>query len=266
MPRPRSAVPAPLFKHIASLDRPSPEPLGIDFFQPPQTPICQRAQEFILGYLPLWAVHHCYRTWAFGLAIAHYAGWDKEPRASELGFEREEIFLACILHELGFNTKDALNSRLSLEIWGGIKAREWILSQAPEFVDNEGQSIEELRDLADEACEAIAKHTIEFRGFSSRVRLTGAIVSLGSGHDLMGLCPTAVSQGDLIAICEKWPRIGYCEGLRKVSRAEVTSKPACLFEDCLPQFDPAMFDVLLFDGQQGVLDEQETTGQKSNTS
>ncbi|OBR14683.1 Metal dependent phosphohydrolase [Colletotrichum higginsianum IMI 349063] len=248
-------IPAPLVQHLASLQRPPPQALGPEFFDIPQSPICQRAASFIRGWNSPWIANHCFRTYAFALAIAQYAGWDTGAEAEALGFDRELIFLACVMHEMGVHPGEALHSRLSLEIWGAIKAREWILNQTEEFVVKESRPEELLKDWADEVCEAIARHTIEFRGFSSRCRLTLALVALGSGQDLMGLSSAAIHADDIRTVCEIWPRSGYCQGLSQYTKQEVGLKPACLFDDCARLFDPQMFEVEVYRGMQGQLDK-----------
>ncbi|KAG9253528.1 uncharacterized protein F5Z01DRAFT_143366 [Emericellopsis atlantica] len=124
-----SAVPTPLLEHVASLNALPPTPKGAGFFSVPDSAICKKSETFVGEYLPAWIGNHAFLTYAFTLAIANHAGWDRSVRARELGFDRELIFLAWALHEMGFDIKDGLKSRMSLELWGGIMAREWILAQ-----------------------------------------------------------------------------------------------------------------------------------------
>ncbi|KAH6648127.1 hypothetical protein BKA67DRAFT_506681, partial [Truncatella angustata] len=193
------SIPAPLIGHLASLNLPAPSALGPSFFELPETPLAKRAENFVREFIPLWAAHHSFRTYAFALCIANYAGWDSGENAQELGFDKELIYFACVLHEIGFNP-DAQKSSLSLELWGAIKAREWILEQTSQVLEEcRGfQTAESMAYWADEVCEAIARHTIEFRDFSSRVRLTGALVTLGAGQDLMGLSAQFIHSDDII--------------------------------------------------------------------
>ena len=116
---------------------------------------------------------------------------------------------------------------------------------------HEGRPEQFLRDWADETCESIARHTLEFRGFSSRCRLSLALVTLGSGQDLMGSVSSCIHPDDIKTICDLWPRAGYCEGLSRHTKMEVGSKPACLFEDCAMAFDPAMFEVQVYKNLRG---------------
>ncbi|KAH8652583.1 hypothetical protein BGZ61DRAFT_487498 [Ilyonectria robusta] len=256
LPSPAS-IPAPLVGHLASLNLPTPSALGASFFDFPNTSLAKRAEEFVRKILPAWAAHHSFRTYAFAIGIANYAGWDTGDKAQELGFDKELIFLACALHEIGFNPS-AQKSPLSLELWGAIKARQWLLDQTAQVVEEcqGSRTAEAMTFWADEVCEAIARHTIEFRDFSSRVRLTGALVTLGAGQDLMGLSTKFMNPEDIKSICETWPRLGYCDGLKAIAKIEVGNKPACLFEDCVAAFDPGMYGVACFDGLQGVLEKE----------
>ncbi|KAL3481529.1 hypothetical protein BJX99DRAFT_253454 [Aspergillus californicus] len=246
----RQTIRGPLFQTIASLSRPPPTAKPSSFFDIPQTPICLRAEQIIKSEIPDWAANHCFRTYAFGLAIANYAGFDSEQ--AELGFNKELHFLTCALHEWGMSTEGIKQSKLSLEIWGAFRAREWILEQ-------EGVEMQQLREWADLAAEAIARHTIEFRGFSKRVNLLTALLTLGSGQDLMGLSSAFVHPDDIRLICERWPRLGYVDGLCALTSEEVDRKPGCLFEGCAEDFDPGMYHVACFKGLQGSLTKEHSS-------
>lgn len=264
MPLCAGAIPAPLVDYVASLDRLPPIVLGRSFFDFPRTPLAERAAQFVKDFLPPWAAHHSFRTYAFALAIARYAGWDTGQKAQELGFDRELVYLACILHEIGFNS-EAQESPLSLELWSAVKAREWILSQSLQVVEEShgSRTTTMLAHWADEVCEAVARHTIEFQGFSTQVRLTGALVTLGAGQDLMGLSTKFVHEDDIQTICDLWPRVGYCDGLKLIAHMEIQNKPGCLFTDCVTAFESDMYKVACFDGLQGCLDKESLSYQDS---
>ncbi|KAH8918051.1 hypothetical protein BT69DRAFT_1323113 [Atractiella rhizophila] len=107
-------------------------PNPADFFSIPSTPLTQKSIVLMENLLPKWGLNHCYRTFCYALAIAELTGWNKSPHAEELEWDREAIFLACILHDIGWDEKDCIRddaklSRLSFEIFGGIKAREGLL-------------------------------------------------------------------------------------------------------------------------------------------
>ncbi|KGO63001.1 hypothetical protein PEX2_045240 [Penicillium expansum] len=245
-------IPGPVVQTVASLHRPPPTAKPSSFYDIPQTELCLRAEKMIQEQIPSWAANHCFRTYAFGLAIANYAGFDTDQAKVELGFDKEFHFLTCALHEWGMSEEGIKQSKLSLELWGAIRAREWILEQDCDISE---ARIQPLGEWADLAAEAIARHTIEFRGFSKSVNLQTALLTLGSGQDLMGLSSAFVHADDIKIICERWPRIGYVDGLRALTREEVERKPGCLFEGCWGDFDPGMYNVSCFKGLQGSLSE-----------
>lgn len=158
------SLPNSIYPHIFSLNlTPPSKPHSTTFFDPPTsttvdkstplTPICERAAEYIHALLPPWAENHCYRTYAYGLAIADLSGWsssapENEFGAEELGWNRELWFLTAILHDIGWDVQEVLKSRLSFEIYGGVKARELLMTW--------GAS----QEVADEACESIIRHTV----------------------------------------------------------------------------------------------------------
>ncbi|KAI6779105.1 Metal dependent phosphohydrolase [Emericellopsis cladophorae] len=231
-----SAVPTPLLEHVASLNALPPTPIGAGFFSVPDSAICKKAEAFVGEYLPTWMGNHAFRTYASALAIPNHAGWDGGDKARELGIHRELIFLARVLREMGFDAKDSLKSRMSLELWGGIMARKWILAQEEDLVAA-GRSPELL-----------------LGGFSSHCNFTLALVVLAAGHGLPGLSNAFVHEDEVKAICDKWPRRGYCAGLSRHTKLELERKPACMFEDFLPLFNSGMFEVDVFESVQSELD------------
>jgi len=247
---PQDALPRPLISHIARLAQDSAAPLPASFFEPPSSTLASKAIEYVESTLPLWAVNHSFRTYAFALSVAHYAGWDKGEAAARLGFDREAIFLACFLHEIGFEQHKRPTTRLSIEFWSAIKAREWILSQGP----SDPGSADSLAGYADDAFEAIALHTIEPTMSSGRARLVPALCALGANQDLLGGLTAFIHKDTVENIISRWPRNGYIDGLADVALTEVSRKPGCLFEACLDDFIKPMYLVACFMGKQGVLD------------
>ncbi|KAH8918050.1 hypothetical protein BT69DRAFT_609657 [Atractiella rhizophila] len=175
-----STVPSPAYLYLSSLNLPPPSsPLlnTAGFFDVPSTPLTKKAVALMENLLPTWGLNHCYRTFCYALAITSAARWDRSPQAEKFGWDREAIFLACFLHDIGWDEKEAegedgKRSRLSFEIFGGIKAREALLKWGAN------------RSLADEVCEAIVRHTE--REHSGGIRLLQACVNLGAGQDIVG--------------------------------------------------------------------------------
>ena len=162
MPCPGS-LPNPIRGYIASLQS-TKTPHPPSFFDPPSdsnntplSPIVARAKSFIHQLLPPWAENHVYRTYAFGLVAAEFAGWshsspDEVHGAEKLGWDKDLWFLTAILHDIGWDSKVNLReeSRLSFEVYGGVKARELLLEWGANG------------EVADEVCESIIRHTVSF--------------------------------------------------------------------------------------------------------
>ncbi|KAH8919264.1 hypothetical protein BT69DRAFT_1337442 [Atractiella rhizophila] len=198
-------------------------PNPADFFSIPSTPLTQKSIVLMENLLPKWGLNHCYRTFCYALAIAELTGWNKSPYAEELEWDREAIFLACILHDIGWDEKDCIRddaklSRLSFEIFGGIKAREGLLKWGA------------TRYVADEVCEAIIRHSDMLDGPGS-MRLLQACVMLGATHDIINWGKeTVIHPADQEYIIRAYPRHGFTEELHALIHKEWTHKPGCLFE------------------------------------
>lgn len=133
MPAPES-LPNPVTEYLTSLQlKPPSKAHDRSFFDPPSNtstrlgPIVEEAKKFIHALLPAWAENHVYRTYAFALAIAETAGWTKAGEADRLGWDKELWFLVAVLHDIGWDAVANFESRLSFEIFGGVKARELLI-------------------------------------------------------------------------------------------------------------------------------------------
>ena len=293
MPCPGS-LPNPIHNYIASLRPtvPPSTPHSPSFFDPPSeslsplSPIVARAKSFIHELLPPWAENHVYRTYAFGLVAADFARWshskpDEEHGAEKLGWDKELWFLTAILHDIGWDAEGNLSkdSRLSFEIYGGVKAREFLLGWGAN------------QEVADEVCESIIRHTVTistslypFLLFmlhdqdsapttAGSVRLMCALTQvsplsaiapqdlpnyihkLGALHDLVGVgIPTGwLHPTDNITICERWPRVGIAQHCPDFIDKELGQKPGCLsYKWGGETLRQKMKDVECFKGLEGI--------------
>jgi len=211
------ALPNPVSAYIASIAIPPPSAARpISFFDPPTTKLASKAAEFIHALLPAWGENHCYRTYAFGLAIADSAGWTSSPAAQEYGWDKELWFLTAILHDIGWDEVENFKTKLSFEIFGGIKAREVLLAWGAN------------PDVADEVCEAIIRHT-DGMSTSGGTRIMGALCQMGALHDLLGVStPSLIHHSENTAICTRWPRLGLALNTASFLERELSDKPGCL--------------------------------------
>ncbi|KAF7972462.1 hypothetical protein HWV62_17952 [Athelia sp. TMB] len=251
MPCP-SSLPNPVVGYLAGLGlAPPAQPHPAAFFDPPSTtltahpqtaltPICEQAQEFIHALLPPWGEHHVYRTFAVGLAIAELAGWTTAPLSEELGWSRELWFLTAILHDIGWDAQEVLRSRLSFEIYGGVKAREVLMGW--------GAS----QEIADEVCEAVIRHT-DAEATTGGVRLMTALTQIGAGHDLLGFAvPGFLNAEDNRIINERWPRLGIAQQLKTDLENELSHKPGCLTSKWSAHFlNGGLVEIACYHGLEG---------------
>jgi HD superfamily phosphodiesterase len=124
------------------------KPHQTSFFSPPTpseptplTPIVVKVIQLIRNSLAPTADNHSYRTWLWGLLFADYVGWTKEK-----DWNAELWYITALLHDLGCS--EEYHSKMSFELVGGIKAREYLLQWGADEAD------------ADEVCEAIVRHTV----------------------------------------------------------------------------------------------------------
>lgn len=137
---------------------------------------------------------------------------DKGKQAKQLGFDHELIFLACMLHEWGSPMK-ALRARC---YWSS--GAPWNLQMVPRPTKRfwERRNVKKLLTTwVDEACESIARHTIEFAGSARDVELrcTGHVRSWVRSYHLWNSVMRSCIE-DMKIVCELCSRNRYCDGLR----------------------------------------------------
>lgn len=127
--------------------------------------------------------------------------------------------LTCLLHDLGTAEENLTATRMSFDIYGGIKAL-FILK-------NFGATV----DQAEAAAEAIIRH--EDMGVDGTITYIGQLIQLATTYDNTGVHPHVKSFGELIneatrhQINEAYPRIKWCTFFASVIRKEEEIKPWC---------------------------------------
>src|SRR5260370_12206691 len=118
------------------------------------------ATELARDTSPEYLFNHAARTFLFGALIGN---------ASNLKFDSEILYLACILHDLGLTERFA--GPLPFEIQGAQAARAFL-------TDNRLPT-----DQANMACDGIAMHPFAMASFQ---QADIALVSAAAGSDLVG--------------------------------------------------------------------------------
>jgi cyanamide hydratase len=127
--------------------------------------------------------------------------------------------LTCLLHDLGTAEENLTATRMSFDIYGGIKAIDVLKGHGA------------TTDQAEAAAEAIIRH--EDMGVDGTITYFGQLIQLATTYDNTGFHPHVKDFGDLIhettraKINEAYPRIKWCEFFSGVIRKEESIKPWC---------------------------------------
>ncbi len=169
----------------------------------PDSALARKAVELVAETSPGFFLNHGLRAYAFGAALGRRDG---------LKFDRELLFLAAVMHDLGlveqFDTADQ-----PFELQGAKAARDFLRGQG---VDNE---------RADLVHEAIALHASI--GVASRGAPEVQLCHYGTGVDVAGLRLYDFEKRDVAHVVEAWPRLGFKQGFVPLLKDQVARKPHC---------------------------------------
>lgn len=175
-----------------------------DRLRPPDSALCTKAEALAEAAYEPHLLGHCYRTWAFALAVAQHDGLKPDPEA---------LYVAALLHDLGLTERFA--GTTPFELRGADAAHRLCLPD-----ETRAQIVHE----------AIALHT------SLGAALGSAVVRLlqsGSGGDLVGLDMELIHPATRTAIRARWPTetgfVGHvCTRLKSETRPHPHSPGAGL--------------------------------------
>lgn len=169
----------------------------------PDSALARKAVALVTETSPGFLLNHGLRAYAFGAALG---------RRDRLKFDRELLFLAAVMHDLGLvSTYDTPDQPFELQ--GAKAARGFLLEQG---VDHE---------RADLVHEAIALHASI--GEASRGAPEVRLCHYGTGVDVAGLRLYDMERQDVQRVVEAWPRLGFKQGFVPLLKDQVARKPAC---------------------------------------
>jgi hypothetical protein len=145
-------------------------------------------------------LNHVHRTWWF----AEFLG-----RKRELNYDRELVYLASILHDLGLTEEFAADQRFEVE---GADA-------ASRLVVADGYS----KEKADLVWQAIALHSS--LGIADRLRPEIALVCMGAHVDVMGLFVDELSAQLIDDTLTLYPRMGFKAAFQQALAEVAKNKP-----------------------------------------
>ena len=168
----------------------------------PDSAICREAVEMVAAVSPPFLLNHSIRSYVFGAALGARDG---------VRFDRELLFLACVMHDLGLTPEHDGPDDFELE--GARAAHGWMLER--------GEHAERAAIIH----EAIALHTSLDRAphGGPEVRLT----HLGVGTDIIGVRAEDFRQADLDRVAGRWPRHGFKRAFPPLIEEQARRKPCC---------------------------------------
>ncbi|MEM9459065.1 MAG: HD domain-containing protein [Myxococcota bacterium] len=164
-------------------------------FAVPDSRLAVQATELARELSSPHLLHHCQRTWAFGVALAAQHG---------RRYDAELLYVASLLHDLGLT--EAHRGPAPFELRGARAARAWCCEH--------GMPTER----ADRVHEAIALHTS--LGITDR-EPESLYVHLGAGVDVFGLRFEEISRPTVDVILEQWPRLSFKESIIEDVQPEI---------------------------------------------
>ncbi|KAH8431617.1 putative cyanamide hydratase [Aspergillus melleus] len=195
------------------INKPEPLPLSEIKF-PFDDPTVAKTLEYAKKTLHPETFNHSMRVYFYGMAITKQQFPDKHAALNPATWA-----LACLLHDLGTAEENLTATRMSFDIYGGIKA----LIVLKDF----GATT----DQAEAAAEAIIRH--EDMGVDGTITYIGQLIQLATTYDNTGIHPHVTDFGSMIhestraEINEAYPRMKWCTFFSATIRKEESIKPWC---------------------------------------
>jgi hypothetical protein len=178
----------------------------------PDSAVCRAAAQLLEATSPPALVRHCHRTHALGL---HLLG------SAAAQVDREVVFVAAALHDLGLTAAGRLADVEGFEQVGAQEAEQLLLTHGA------------TSEQAERAAQAVALHLEVSSGDDPRPEV--AAVHLGAAADVLGLHLDEVPPQLLEAVLEQWPRDGFpallAEAMQHEAQARPRSRAATLVRD-----------------------------------
>jgi hypothetical protein len=162
--------------------------------------VARSATQLARSVYPPYLFNHAMRTYIFGALIGI---------AQKHRFDKETLYLACLLHDLGLT--ESFEGDLPFEIQGAEAARKFLSAQ--------GVSNEKIEMVWD----GIALHASAVSEFK---RPEVALVGAGAGADVVGPQAPDVTQSQIAETLKAYPRVGFKGAFLKTCAEVVERHPA----------------------------------------
>lgn len=179
-------------------------PQKIDFTElaPPESVLTQKATALFSQVAPQFLVNHGIRSYCFAAALARKYGWK---------FDREVVFTAALLHDLGLTHHCAGPG--SFETRGAKCAHTHLVDSGME------------KHRADIVHEAIALHSAV--GIADKKDIEVRLTHFGSGVDVIGFRSEDVAPETQSLITTTYPRLNFKTAFTRLLEGEISENPQC---------------------------------------
>ncbi|KAL4816692.1 hypothetical protein BDW67DRAFT_175316 [Aspergillus spinulosporus] len=192
-----------------------PDPVSLEELRfPAEDLVVSKTVEYARAVLDAETFNHSMRVYYYGMAIAKQQFPSQAADLSPATWA-----LTCLLHDLGTARENLTTTRMSFDLYGGIKALQ-VLRDLGATVDQ-----------AEAAAEAIIRH--QDMGVDGTITFLGQLIQLATLYDNVGAHPRVKGFEKLIhptfrgEVNEAHPRMGWCGFFAGVIRKEEDVKPWC---------------------------------------
>jgi cyanamide hydratase family protein with HD domain len=169
-------------------------------YEIPDSIICQKALELVSSCSNDTLLNHCFRTYAFGVGMAH---------KTQKPFDKELFFLGAIMHDLGLT--EPFNGTDSFELEGARAAQDFCIKH--NLAPNKAELVHEM----------IALHTSIGLAHTREPEI--AMVHFGAGADVIGLWHHEINKKTFDEIVEQHPRLDFKNYFTAKMDDEIKRKP-----------------------------------------
>jgi len=175
-------------------------PIAIGGISAPDSELTRKAVALVDRVHTKPLLHHVHRTWWFAEFLGMKHG---------LSYDREQVFLASLLHDLGLSQDYFADQRF--EVDSADAARRFLLDNAY------------LESKAELVWDAIALHSSA--GIAERKQPEIALISLGAHLDLFGLRLDQLTPSLVDDVLQLYPRLGMKAAFTEALAEVVRKKP-----------------------------------------
>ncbi|KAF3811618.1 Cyanamide hydratase [Colletotrichum gloeosporioides] len=192
-----------------------PAPISVQDIQfPSDDPVVAKTLTYAKERLHAQTFNHSMRVFYYGMAITKQQFPEKAS-----SFSPATWALTCLLHDIGTAEENLTATRMSFDIYGGIKALDALKDHGA------------TTDQAEAVCEAIIRH--QDMGVDGTITYLGQLIQLATLYDNVGRHPNVKAFDKMVhdktrrEINDAHPRLGWCSFFAGTIRKEEEIKPWC---------------------------------------